>query len=210
MTTKQPGSPIRWLLATGACLAILIGSVMSCAAIEPNPADPGRQKEVRGPVTNSGAQHSDISQITENLYISSRIKDEHLEDVLQLDPDLIISMVFERRPHKALTEEGLPVLWLRTVDFVLIPIPLRTLNRGVEAALPVIQDGGRVLVFCQGGRHRSVAMASSILIGLGYSAEEAMQLISSKREVADPYAWHIQRQIRRFEAYWLRHKNQEQ
>ena len=100
-------------------------------------------------MTNSGAQHSDISQITENLYISSRVKEEHLEDVLQLDPDLIISMIFERRPTEALTEEGLQVLWLRTVDFVLIPIPLRTLNRGVEEALPVIQDGGRVLVFCR-------------------------------------------------------------
>ena len=161
-------------------------------------------------MTNSGAQHLDISQITENLYLSSRVKDEHLEDVLQLDPALIISMIFERRPINAMTEQGLQVLWLRTVDFLLVPIPLRTLKRGVEAALPVILDGGRVLVFCQGGRHRSVAMVSSILIGLGYSADEAMQLVSSKREVADPYAWHVQRQIRRFEAHWLRHKGQEQ
>jgi hypothetical protein len=72
----------------------------------------------------------------------------------------------------------------------------------VEAALPVIEDGGRVLVFCEAGRHRSVAMASCILIGLGYPADEAMQLVSTKREVADPYAWHIQRQIRRFEDYY--------
>lgn len=59
-----------------------------------------------------------------------------------------------------------------------------------------------MLVFCEGGRHRSVAMTSCILIGQGYSANDAMQLIGSKREVADPYAWHIQRQIRRFEALW--------
>ena len=210
MTTDQQGSYIGWPFATGACLAFLIGRVLAAADIEPNPAGHGRQKEVREPVTNSGAQHLDISPITENLYISSRVKEEHLGDVLQLDPDLILSMIFERRPIQALTEAGLQVLWLRTVDFVLIPIPLRTLKRGVEAALPVIQDGGRVLVFCQGGRHRSVAMAASILIGLGYSADEAMQLISSSRDVADPYAWHIQRQIRRFEAYWLRHKNQQE
>ena len=37
---------------------------------------------------------------------------------------------------------------------------------------------------------------------LGHPADEAMQLISSKRQAADPYAWHIQRQIRRFEAHW--------
>jgi protein tyrosine phosphatase (PTP) superfamily phosphohydrolase (DUF442 family) len=144
----------------------------------------------------------DISQITKHLYIASRIKDDDIEAIRQLGPDLIISMIVQRRPPKTLTAEGLGVLWLRTFDFPLIPIPLRTLKRGVEAALPVMQNGGRVLVFCEGGRHRSVAMASCILIGQGYSADDAMQLISSKREVADPYAWHIQRQIRRFEVFW--------
>jgi hypothetical protein len=162
---------------------------------------------VREPVAHSSVQTTDISQITENLYLASRLKGEQLEDILQLDPGLIISMILERRPPEAVTEAGLKVLWLRTVDIPLIPIPLRTLNRGVEAALPVIQGGDRVLVFCQGGRHRSVAMASCILIGLGYPAGEAMQLISSKREAADPYAWHIQRQIGRFEARWLQQNN---
>ena len=144
----------------------------------------------------------DITQITEHLYIASRIRGSDLEAILQLDPGLIISMIVQRRPPKVLTAEGLEVLWLRTFDFPLIPIPLKTLKRGVEAALPVIHEGGRVLVFCEGGRHRSVAMASCILIGQGYPADEAMQLISRKREVADPYAWHIRRQIRRFEAFW--------
>jgi hypothetical protein len=144
----------------------------------------------------------DVSQITEHLYIASRITSDDLEAILRLDPGLIISMIVQRRPPKVLTAEGLQVLWLRTFDFPLLPIPLKTLKRGVEAALPVVQEGHRVLVFCEGGRHRSVAMASCILIGLGYPADEAMQLISSKRGVADPYAWHIQRQIRRFEALW--------
>ena len=144
----------------------------------------------------------DITQITEHLYIASRIKGHDLEAILQLDPGLIISMIVQRRPPKALTAEGLEVLWLRTFDFPLLPIPLKSLKRGVEAALPVIHEGGRVLVFCEAGRHRSVAMASCILIGQGYPADEAMQLISSKRQVADPYAWHIQRQIRRFEVSW--------
>jgi hypothetical protein len=103
-------------------------------------------------------------------------------------------MIVHQRPPKAVTDSGLRVLWLRTFDFPLIPIPLKTLTRGVDAALPVIQDGGRVLVFCEGGRHRSVAMARlkrlrhCILIGLGYSADGTMELVSNKREVADPYA----------------------
>jgi hypothetical protein len=144
----------------------------------------------------------DLSRITDNLYVSARVKDEDLQAALELDPGLVISMILERRPPPVLEERGLRVLWLRTVDFPLIPIPLRTLRRGVRAALPVIHDGGRVLVFCQGGRHRSVAMACCILIGMGLTASEAMEFVDSQREAADPRAWHIQRQIRRFEAAW--------
>jgi hypothetical protein len=45
-------------------------------------------------------------------------------------------------------------------------------------------------------------MAASVLISQGQSADQAMQLISSKRAKADPYAWHIQRRIRKFEQTW--------
>ena len=147
----------------------------------------------------------DVSEITDYLYIASKVKVKNIEAVRNLDPRLVISMIFQTRPPRELEKPPTSVLWLRTVDFLLIPIPIRTLNRGVESALPVIRNGHRVLIFCEGGRHRSVAMASCILVGMGYSADEAMQLISSKRKVADPYAWHIQRQIRKFETYWKKH-----
>ena len=78
------------------------------------------------------------------------------------------------------------------------------LVNGVEAALPVIDNGDAVLVYCREGRHRSVAMAASVLIGCGLSADEAMEKIKSKRSKADPYAWHIQRRIRKFEQVWMR------
>lgn len=47
-------------------------------------------------------------------------------------------------------------------------------------------------------------MATAILIGLGYDAEEAMDLIVEKRSVASPRTRHIYRQIKRFEKYWLK------
>jgi protein-tyrosine phosphatase len=72
----------------------------------------------------------------------------------------------------------------------------------VEAALPVIDDGDAVLVHCLAGVHRSVAMACCVLIGMGYSAEEAMQLVESKREVADPRVWYIRARIEKFERSW--------
>jgi hypothetical protein len=147
-----------------------------------------------------------ISSITEYLTISSKVTKQNVDAILDLDPQLVISMIFQRKPPDELVQPPRMVLWLRTFDFPLIPIPVRTLNRGVEAALPVIKEGHRVHVFCEAGRRRSVAMASCILIGNGYSADEAMSLIKERREVADPYAWHIQRQIRKFEKYW--HENQ--
>jgi hypothetical protein len=119
-----------------------------------------------------------------------------------MDIRLAISMIAHLRPPKALRNSSIEVLHFRTFDFPLLPIPVKTLTRGVKSALPVIKDGHIVLVFCEAGRHRSVAMAASILISMGLSAGEAMDLIQEKRRVADPYASHIQRQIRKFETVW--------
>ena len=43
-------------------------------------------------------------------------------------------------------------------------------------------------------------MACCVLIGMGYTADEAMHLVSEKREVADPFAGYIQSRIRKFES----------
>jgi len=63
--------------------------------------------------------------------------------------------------------------------------------------------GGKVLIYCRGGIHRSVAMASCILIARGMAADEAMALITAHRPVADPHAPYIERRIRAFEKDWL-------
>jgi hypothetical protein len=143
-----------------------------------------------------------ISWITDYLFVANRLGMEDTEAVRQLDFGLIINMIAYRHPARGLASLPTQVLWLRTFDFFLLPIPIRTLVRGVEAALPVIENGQRVLVYCEAGRHRSVAMAAAILIGKGCSAEQAMDLISERRAVADPRAGHIERQIRKFEARW--------
>jgi protein-tyrosine phosphatase len=94
------------------------------------------------------------------------------------------------------------LLWLPTFDNPLMPMPVSTLQRGVEAALPVIADGYRVLVHCRAGVHRSVAMACCVLIGMGQTADEAMELVKEQRSVADPDTWYIQRRIYKFEKVW--------
>jgi ribosomal protein L32E len=47
-------------------------------------------------------------------------------------------------------------------------------------------------------------MASCVLIGMGYAADDAMHLVNEQREVADPFAGYIQSRIRRFESDWRR------
>jgi protein-tyrosine phosphatase len=145
-----------------------------------------------------------ISQITDYLYISAFPRGEHVAEIVALGVRLVLSMHW-MRPTKMLGKPPVKLLWLPTFDFFLLPMPIKTLNKGVQAALPVIERGGAVLVHCKAGVHRSVAQAACVLIAMGYTADEAMQLIKEKRAVADPDARHIQSRIRKFANQWPPH-----
>ena len=144
----------------------------------------------------------DVSRITEYLYISAMPKGEHAEDIRALNVRLILSMHW-RRPSITLGNPPVKLLWLPTIDSPLTPMPIPTLKRGVEAALPVIKAGGSVLVHCAYGVHRSVAMACCVLIGVGYTAEAAIRLVKERRPAADPDVWYIKKRILLFERNWL-------
>jgi protein tyrosine phosphatase (PTP) superfamily phosphohydrolase (DUF442 family) len=142
-----------------------------------------------------------ISQITEYLYISAFPRGEHVAEIVALGVRLVLSMHW-MRPTKMLGKPPVELMWLPTIDKPFFPMPMKTLNKGVRAALPVIEDGGSVLVHCKAGVHRSVAQAACVLIGMGYTADDAMELIKEKRAVADPDAGYIQKRIRKFESQW--------
>jgi len=148
----------------------------------------------------------DISKITNQLYIAAHPKTEDASEIRDLNVRLVLNMIFIR-PAEVYDQPPFQMLTLRTFDSIFLPIPIRKLIKGVETALPVIDAGDGVLVYCREGRHRSVAMAAAVLIGMGYSADQAMQLIKSQRAKADPYAWHIQRRIRKFEEVWRPDEN---
>ncbi len=143
----------------------------------------------------------DISRITDFLFISAFPGERHAEDLLARNVRLILSMHWIP-PGRTLRRPPLRVLWLPTIDSPLTPMPMWMLRRGVDEALPVIHAGHAVLAHCKAGVHRSVAMAASVLIAMGYSAEEAMAMIVDRRPVADPYVPYIRKRIQKFEAYW--------
>ena len=147
----------------------------------------------------------DISRITDYLFVSAWPEGDHAGEILALNIRLILSMHW-LRPSKRLNHPPLRVLWLPTIDTPITPMPIGTLRRGVEAALPVIEGGAGVLAHCKAGVHRSVAMASCVLIGMGCTADDAMDLVKDQREVADPFAGYIQSRIRRFESDWHRRR----
>lgn len=148
----------------------------------------------------------DISQITNLLFVGGQPRAEHAEHLEELGVRLIISMRGEAPPPKVFEQPPFRALWLRTYDTLFTPIPIHKLIEGVRAALPAMERGESVLAHCHYGRHRGVAMGAAILIAQGHSADAAMRLLREKRAIADPQAWYIRRQIKKFEQHWLSHK----
>jgi protein-tyrosine phosphatase len=145
---------------------------------------------------------TDISKVTDYLFVGSRIGKEQADELRVLNFDLIISMIGQMAPDEIYTLPPFKTLWIRTYDTIFTPISIKKLRIGVEAALPVIQKNGKVLVFCMQGRRRSIVMASAILISMGYPSDEAINLLTAARKVADPRRWYVRMQIKSFEKYW--------
>lgn len=119
-------------------------------------------------------------------------------ELLRKNKIKVIASTHVRRIDKRLRQEFKQV-YLPWVDVVLLPQPLWLLDRGVRTILPHMKKGESVLVHCRMGRHRSVALVGCILVAQGMRAEEAMKLIKKQRLIADPEAWHVKRQIVRYE-----------
>lgn len=143
-----------------------------------------------------------FSAITDSLYVGTAPHPKDYDTLRDLKIDLILNMRINRWPYPDPHDPPLPTLWLPTFDFPLLPMSLTMLQRGVIAALEVLEAGGKVYVHCSKGVHRSVAMAAVILIAQGHSMSEATQLLKARRAVADPDVWYIRRQIRRFAELW--------
>jgi hypothetical protein len=140
----------------------------------------------------------DMSRVTDYLYVGSRIGKEHADELKVLKFNLIVSMIGQLPPDEIYTLPPFRAIWIKTYDTFFTPISIKKLLVGVEAALPVIQTQGKVLVFCMQGKRRSIAMAAAILISMGHTSEQAIDLLTTARRVADPRRWYIRRKIKAF------------
>ncbi len=144
----------------------------------------------------------DFSKITEDLFIGATPLTEDYQRLHDLGVRLVINMRWDHRLRPDTHAQPLSLLWLRTIDSPLFPIPIRALQRGALAALETIRAGGKVYTHCAAGRHRGVAMGAAVLIAQGHSPQEAIALIKANRPVADPDAFYIRSRILRFAQKW--------
>jgi protein-tyrosine phosphatase len=144
----------------------------------------------------------DYSLITPDLFIGTTPATHDYDHLREIGVQLVINMRVEFRPRKDLHPTPMPLLWLPNFDSPLIPISLKSLQRGTQAALETIQNGGKVYAHCAAGAHRGVTMGAAILIAQGYAAESAMKLIKEQRPKADPFAFYIRPRILKFARLW--------
>lgn len=144
----------------------------------------------------------DFSPITPDLFIGTTPAADDYPRLRALGVRLVINMRWEHRPAPDSHPEPLSLLWLRTIDSPLFPIPVRKLIHGAQAAIETIRTGGKVYTHCAGGRHRGVAMGAAVLIAQGHDPHAAMRLISERRSVADPFAFYIRPRILKFAQAW--------
>lgn len=144
-----------------------------------------------------------LSEIIDNLFVGKTPKES---EYIVLAESGIFNLVNMRADYfwfKRSNRLGIKIHWVPTLDILFLPI---NANKLIEPAIIMseqIKSGKKVLCFCRMGRHRSVAMAASIMIALGYSADDAMALIKQNRPISDPYARHIKKTIYSFESIWL-------
>ena len=142
------------------------------------------------------------SKITDDLLIGTTPGARDYKILHNLGVRLVINMRIHPRHHSVDDDPKVNYLWLPTFDNPLLPIPVRALIRGANAALDEIGRGGKIYTYCARGRHRSVAMGAAILIAQGLPPEAAIGLIQKGRPVADPNAFYIRRRISLFGCLW--------
>lgn len=143
-----------------------------------------------------------FSKITDDLFIGNMPAAADYDSLHDLGVRLIINMRFTRAPKADSHYPPIQTLWLRSIDSPFFPISIRKLMNGAQAALETIRSGGKVYAHCAYGRHRGVAMGACVLIAQGMPPKEAMNLIASRRAVADPDAFYIKSRILKFAEQW--------
>jgi len=128
----------------------------------------------------------DISWVTDRIAVGGGIwTTENMATVSRAGITHIIDMQIEFDDTPLAGPHGIAVCW-NPVDDDFEPKPPEVFARGVEFALAALEENGaKLFVHCAAGVHRAPMMTLALLGVMGWTVEDAMDLIEARRPAAD-------------------------
>ena len=128
----------------------------------------------------------DITWVTDRIGVGGGIwTAENMGAASRAGITHIIDMQIEFDDTQLAKPYRIAVCW-NPVDDDFEPKPPQVFARGVEFALRALkQDGTKLFVHCAAGVHRAPMMTLALLGVMGWTVEDAMELIEGRRPVAD-------------------------
>jgi protein-tyrosine phosphatase len=128
----------------------------------------------------------DMSWITGRIAIGGGIwTDDQMALLVNTGITHIINMQIEFDDSKIAAPYDVKVLWNATDDDFQ-PKPSELFQRGVDFAMEALdQPDTKLYIHCAAGVHRAPMMALAVLRSLGYSLQDASNLLESRRHVVD-------------------------
>jgi len=146
----------------------------------------------------------DMSWVTDRIAVGGGIwTEDKMIEVVQAGITHIIDMQAEWDDTRMAAPYGIKVLWNPTDDDFRRKPP-ELLQRGVQFALDALNDGdARLFIHCAAGVHRAPMMALAVLRALGFSLEDGLDMIESRRpaaDFADVYVQSVEEFMRSYQA----------
>jgi protein-tyrosine phosphatase len=128
----------------------------------------------------------DITWVTDRIAVGGGIWNaENMAAVARAGITHIIDMQIEFDDTPLARSCGIEVCW-NPVDDDFEPKPREMFQRGVEFGLAALEGNeAKLFVHCAAGVHRAPMMTLALLGVMGWTVEDAMELIESRRPAAD-------------------------
>ena len=140
----------------------------------------------------------DITWVTDRIAVGGGIWNaENMAAVARAGITHIIDMQIEFDDRPLAEPHGIAVCW-NPVDDDFAPKRGDVFRRGVDFALAALEENGtKLFIHCAAGVHRAPMMTLALLGVMGWTIQDAMQLIEGRRPAAD-FAEVYVRSVERF------------
>ncbi|MFZ0321944.1 MAG: dual specificity protein phosphatase [Candidatus Sulfotelmatobacter sp.] len=180
--SREPGISISpWLGSRGNIRRDGLGTASRAASADLAENLAGRKVRRRQPKMGI-----DITWVTDRIGVGGGIwTAENMGAVARAGVTHIIDMQIEFDDTPLAVAHRIAVCW-NPVDDDFEPKPAEVFTRGIGFGLAALEeDGTKLFVHCAAGVHRAPMMTLALLAVMGWTVEDAMDLIEGRRPVAD-------------------------